>query len=114
MLAAALLKREPTRFEGTLERWERKGLLRSIGQSSAATTTPRREVTRLRQVWDNITDYVLAELEVIQAELDSRHGVTTPNRWRLKRLWRWQQRHGDNGPRETYDELITGLSAERS
>ncbi len=111
---AALLKREPTRFEGTLERWERKGLLRQFGQPEERPTTSQSEVTRLRQVWDNITDYVLAELEVIQAELDSRRGVQRPNRWRLRRLYRWQQRQRQSEPRETYAKLISELRSERS
>ncbi|MEX1995695.1 MAG: hypothetical protein WD887_02880 [Candidatus Saccharimonadales bacterium] len=107
MLAAALLKREPIRFESTtLERWERKGLLRPFGQPSEASTISQSEVGWLRQAWDKVTDTVLGELEVIQAELNSRRGVTTPNRWRLRRLYRWQQRHQPKGPRETYDDLI--------
>ncbi len=111
---AAFLKREPTRFEGTLERWERKGLVRRISQSSEAPTTSPSEVGRLRQVLDNITDYVLAKLEVLQAELNSRRGTRKLNRWRLRRLYRWQQRHQPMGPCATYDELIAGLLSERS
>ena len=115
MLLAKFLKREPSKFESTLDRWERKGLVRRIGQTSKAPMTSQGKVGRLRQVWDKVTDSVLAHLEILQAELDDRRGVQRPNRWRLRRLYLWQQRQQPLGPRETYDEIAKlSLRTERS
>lgn len=57
----------------------------------------------------HVTDAVLALLQKLQAQLDGWRGVQSPNRWRLRRLYRRQQRYPHPGPRETYDELIESL-----
>ena len=60
----------------------------------------------LFRAWDKVVDILLSLLQVIQAEFDRRRGSRKPNRWRLRRLYRYQQRHPTKGPRETYDDLI--------
>ena len=98
-------------LESTYERWQRKGLLRPLGDGNVAVAS--QSEGRLRQAWNRIADFMLAQLQALQAELDCRRGTKKPNRWRLRRLYRWQQHHPHQGPRETYDELIPS-SAERS
>ncbi len=52
---------------------------------------PRRLVAACRRVKDSIIDAMLAVLQVASARHAKAIGSTRPNRWRLRRLYRFQQ-----------------------
>lgn len=105
----AFLSYKPAVFESTVDRWERKGLLKRFEQpTEIQPSDDASSFERLRKTWDDAVDTTLALRERITAARMSVSGTRYPaNRWRLRRLYRWQQRHGDKGPRTTYDELFS-------
>jgi len=113
----AFLSYKPSVFESTIDRWERKGLLRRINQpSEAQPPDSESRFGQLREAWDDFVNTMLALFERFSAARASTSGSRIPNRWRLRRLHRWQQREqvraereGRVLKRETYDELVEGL-----
>lgn len=100
----AFLSYKPAKFESTVDRWERKGLLKPFGQPKTSTLAPRKQ--------RDIVDTVMALLERATAARMSVTGTRyPPNRWRLRRLYRWQQRHECKSPREDWTAIAIALAS---
>lgn len=112
----AFLKYKPAKFENTVERWKRKGLIRQIGpQPNVEAPQAPTGLGRLREAWDNIIDSALVLLERAHAAQASVRGTQEPNRWRLHRLWRWEQHEARRtGPvrRVYWDDILEATRRE--
>jgi hypothetical protein len=98
-------------FEDTVDRWERKGLVRPVNLSTKVERFRKEDIAHLpREMWDDVVEETRREPRDYRSEAASRSDTgQLPDRRRLRRLYRWQLRHQPKGLRETYDELVTSL-----
>jgi hypothetical protein len=97
-------------FESTLDRWKRKGLVREVKLSSEVPRFRKEDIDLLhREMWDDVLEETRREPRDLRPEGPSRpHVGRLAERRRLRRLYRYQLRHQEQGPRETYDHLFKG------